>query len=299
MLFRSGKWLLLDEVNLAAAETLERVAGVLESGGSVALTEKGEAEPVPRHPSFRVFAAMNPPTDFGKKELPASIRSRMTELYVPSLSDPADLQLVVLQALRPVMPHPPVQPIVTFYQAALAAAESALLDGAGQRPQFSLRTLCRALGYTARMLSTYGLERSLYDAFHMNFVTQLQQQHQPAAEALILRHLLPKKQKGGAHGVVRPPPAAPNRKSGQEVPPQKIKSGSRSPPVIIGLLSTRAASAAASCLAATSLRFLSCERLSRKNSSRSSSSSSLLMYSTVLPMRGMTKIGRASCRERV
>ena len=38
------------------------------------------------------------------------------------------------------------------------------------------------------MLSTYGLERSLYDAFHMNFVTQLQKQHQPAAEALILRH---------------------------------------------------------------------------------------------------------------
>ena len=64
------------------------------------------------------------------------------------------------------------------------------------------------------MLSTYGLERSLYDAFHMNFVTQLQQQHQPAAEALILRHLLPKKQKGGAHGGVRPPPAAPPRPQG-------------------------------------------------------------------------------------
>ena len=48
----------------------------------------------------------------------------------------------------------------------------------------------------------------------MNFVTQLQQQHQPAAEALILRHLLPKKQKGGAHGVVRPPPAAPPRPQG-------------------------------------------------------------------------------------
>ena len=45
------------------------------------------------------------------------------------------------------------------------------------------------------------------------------------------------------------------------MPPQKIKSGSLSPPVIIELLSARAASAAASCLAATSLRFLSCERL--------------------------------------
>ena len=41
------------------------------------------------------------------QELPASIRSRMTELYVPSLSDPADLQLVVLQAL---LPEPEPQP---------------------------------------------------------------------------------------------------------------------------------------------------------------------------------------------
>ena len=127
---REGHWLLLDEVNLAAAETLERVAGVLEAGGSVALTEKGEAEVVPRHPNFRVFGAMNPPTDFGKKELPASIRSRMTEVYVPALSDAADLQLVVVQSLRAVMAHPPVAPIVTFYQAALQAAEKELLDGA-------------------------------------------------------------------------------------------------------------------------------------------------------------------------
>ena len=60
------------------------------------------------------------------------------------------------------------------------------------------------------MLSAYGLERALYDGFHMNFVTQLQQHHQPAAEALILRHLLPKKQKGGAHGLLRPRSAGPS-----------------------------------------------------------------------------------------
>ena len=37
---------------------------------------------------------MNPPTDFGKKELPAGIRSRLTELYVPRLSS-AEARLVI------------------------------------------------------------------------------------------------------------------------------------------------------------------------------------------------------------
>ena len=83
---REGQWLLLDEMNLAAAETLERVAAVLEEGGSIALTERGEASEVPRHPNFRLFGAMNPPTDFGKKELPAGIRSRFTEIFVEPIT---------------------------------------------------------------------------------------------------------------------------------------------------------------------------------------------------------------------
>ena len=45
---RQGHWLLLDEINLASAETLQRLAGLLE-GGSVTLAEKGEADAVPRH----------------------------------------------------------------------------------------------------------------------------------------------------------------------------------------------------------------------------------------------------------
>ena len=35
------------------------------------LRERGDAEPVPRHPHFRLFAAMNPATDAGKRDLPA------------------------------------------------------------------------------------------------------------------------------------------------------------------------------------------------------------------------------------
>lgn len=40
---REGWWLLLDEINLAPPEVLERVAGLLEgAGGSVLLVERGD-----------------------------------------------------------------------------------------------------------------------------------------------------------------------------------------------------------------------------------------------------------------
>lgn len=35
---------------------------------------------VPRHPSFRLLAAMNPATDAGKRDLPAPLRNRFTEV---------------------------------------------------------------------------------------------------------------------------------------------------------------------------------------------------------------------------
>jgi len=76
---KQGHWLLIDEINLAPAETLERLSGLLESpAGSVVLTERGDILPVERHPDFRLFACMNPPTDVGKKDLPDALRSRST-----------------------------------------------------------------------------------------------------------------------------------------------------------------------------------------------------------------------------
>lgn len=47
-------------------QALERLAGLLESPtGSVVLTERGDDAPLPRHPGFRLLAAMNPATDAG------------------------------------------------------------------------------------------------------------------------------------------------------------------------------------------------------------------------------------------
>lgn len=110
---KKGHWILLDEINLAAAETLECLSGLLEgSAGSLVLLDRGDTgepgglsgsslllrvcfssigfalifcnrylcilptEPLVRHPDFRLFACMNPATDVGKRNLPLGLRNR-------------------------------------------------------------------------------------------------------------------------------------------------------------------------------------------------------------------------------
>ncbi len=46
-------------------QALERIAGLLEGGGSIVLSERGDMVPITRHPNFRLLAAMNPATDSG------------------------------------------------------------------------------------------------------------------------------------------------------------------------------------------------------------------------------------------
>lgn len=61
---KNGEWILLDEVNLAPPEILQRVIGVLENErGSLCLAERGDIEYIHRHPNFCMFACMNPATE--------------------------------------------------------------------------------------------------------------------------------------------------------------------------------------------------------------------------------------------
>ena len=56
---RRGDWILLDEVNLASPDTLECLSSLVASpNSSVVLTERGDLEPIPRNPDFRIFACM-------------------------------------------------------------------------------------------------------------------------------------------------------------------------------------------------------------------------------------------------
>ncbi|KKA28111.1 hypothetical protein TD95_002319 [Thielaviopsis punctulata] len=177
---RNGDWILLDEINLASADTLESIADLLTDSTempSILLSETGEIERITAHPNFRVFAAMNPATDVGKRDLPIGIRSRFTEIYVNSPdSSHKDLLEIVKSYLRPgsVKDEQAADDITRLYlQTKTLATEKRLVDGANEVPHFSLRTLTRVLDYVVHVAPVYGLRRSLFEGFSMGFLTLL------------------------------------------------------------------------------------------------------------------------------
>ncbi|PKI73659.1 hypothetical protein CRG98_005900 [Punica granatum] len=188
---RNGEWILLDEVNLAPAETLQRIGGVLEGEGSLCLAERGDVRFIRRHPNFRIFACMNPATDAGKRDLPHSIRSRFTELFIDDLLDDGDLSVFVSKFVEEnQLKEDIVKRIVRFYRAAKKDSEEKLQDGANQKPQYSLRSLFRALEYTRKAKRSFTFEKALYDGFCMFFLTLLDRPSGKIMERMILSYLL-------------------------------------------------------------------------------------------------------------
>ncbi|CAB0039345.1 unnamed protein product [Trichogramma brassicae] len=177
---KEGYWILLDEINLANSDTLECLSGLLEGAcGSLSLLERGDREPIKRHPDFTIFACMNPATDVGKKELPVGLRNRFTEFYVDELEESSDLLLLVNDYLKEL--HLPINKhtaIVKFYLSVRSEATHYLFDGTAHKPVYSLRTLCRALSVAAANPCITVL-RSLYEALCLSFLTQLDHKSYP------------------------------------------------------------------------------------------------------------------------
>ncbi|XP_023288825.1 midasin [Orussus abietinus] len=211
---REGYWVLLDEINLANAETLECLSGLLEgSSGSLSLLERGDKELIKRHPDFTVFACMNPATDVGKKELPVGLRNRFTEFYVDELTEEVDLQLLVGSYLSEMnLPTSKQEALVKFYLNVRREAVISLFDGTGHKPHYSLRTLCRALGIAATNPCGAVL-RSLYEAFCLSFLTQLDHNSYPIVDTMIIRAILDNKT---AKAVLRSPIPKPTHEPDEE-----------------------------------------------------------------------------------
>ncbi|XP_017784384.1 PREDICTED: midasin [Nicrophorus vespilloides] len=187
----NGYWVLLDEINLANAETLECLSGLLEGAeGSLNLLENGEKKPIKRHPNFTLFACMNPSTDVGKKDLPVGLRNRFTEFFVDELIDRNDLILMVNSYLEAQSIGPEkVENIVKFYLNVRKESLLSLSDGLGHKPHFSLRSLCRALAVASK--NPCGVfTRSLYEAFCLSFLTQLDANSYKAVEKMIVKYII-------------------------------------------------------------------------------------------------------------
>lgn len=96
---RKGDVFLLDEISLADDSVLERLNSVLEPSRTVVLAERGgddlEHPAIHAAEGFQLIATMNPGGDYGKKELSPALRNRFTEIWVPSVDNRDDLQLIV------------------------------------------------------------------------------------------------------------------------------------------------------------------------------------------------------------
>ncbi|OKL62401.1 hypothetical protein UA08_03002 [Talaromyces atroroseus] len=194
---RNGEWVLLDEINLATPDILENIASLLHHGDeglpSVLLSEAGDVERVYGHPDFRIFGAMNPATDAGKRDLAPGLRSRFTEIYVHSPDADFDDLLGLIQTyLGNLTQSDPrlASDIASLYLATKKlTAENKLTDGAGQRPHFSIRTLVRSLIYIVDHVHIYGLRRAAYEGFCMSFLTLLSQESEKLVVPLIEKHI--------------------------------------------------------------------------------------------------------------
>ena len=188
---KNGWWVLLDEINLACPEVLECLNGMLDqSTDSVLLTDTYTNVPIKKNENFHIFACMNPALDIGKKRLPQGIENRFTEIFVHELTQTQDLRILVsdyLQAMSPSVEI--VNNIVEFYIQVLNLATEKLVDGSGHKPHFSLRSLCRALRYTATN-PCCNITHSIYEGICMSFLTQLNQESYNIVETLAQRLIL-------------------------------------------------------------------------------------------------------------
>ncbi|OQD75534.1 hypothetical protein PENDEC_c007G04111 [Penicillium decumbens] len=194
---RNGEWVLLDEVNLASPDTLENIASLLHHGSegspSVLLSEAGDVERVFGHPDFRIFGAMNPATDAGKRDLPPGLRSRFTEFYVHSPdADLNDLLALIEKYLGnlTLSDRRAAPDLAQLYmEVKKLSNENKLTDGAGQRPHFSIRTLVRALIYVIDHTGIYGLRRAIFEGFSMSFLTVLGSESERSLIPLVEAHI--------------------------------------------------------------------------------------------------------------
>ena len=161
---------------------------------SVVLTERGDLEPIERHPDFRLFACMNPATDVGKKDLPPGLRMRFSEIYSPPPDDDSEaLVAIVKQYLGDAVAsdRSAILDVAEFYMSMKALSRAReIVDGTNTPPHFSMRTLARALTFAVDVAPTFGLRRGLYEGCLMTFTMSLNNPSMEIAGSLSTKHLL-------------------------------------------------------------------------------------------------------------
>ncbi len=138
---KRGEVLLLDEVNLAKPEVLERLNSLFDNSKNLTLTEHRN-EPVTPHENFRVFATMNPASYAGRAKLSKAMRSRWTTLEVQGLTQ-ADITQILKARYGDAIPEAELAKLVAAHDALAKAADDGNIGRASGGLAYSLRNLNR------------------------------------------------------------------------------------------------------------------------------------------------------------
>lgn len=107
---RQGHWVVLDELNLAEPQVLERLNPVLEQPPTLVLSENGGEQfgahgDVPIHDAFRVFATMNPAEYSGRSVLSPAFRDRFALWNILATPSEAELRALLARLVHGVQPE--------------------------------------------------------------------------------------------------------------------------------------------------------------------------------------------------
>jgi midasin (ATPase involved in ribosome maturation) len=115
---------------------------------------------------------------------------RFSEFYVDEIEDREDLSIIVNAYLSGCASTLPVDSVVSLYLETRALSSSVLLDGSGQHPHYSVRSLVRALSYCRVNVGMFGFQRALYEGFCMSFGTPLEKESRDKLVCTLLLTLL-------------------------------------------------------------------------------------------------------------
>lgn len=220
---RHGRWVVLDELNLAEPQILERLNPVLEQPPTLQLSEHagerfGDGADVPVADSFRIFATMNPAEFSGRSVLSPAFRDRFCLWNVLEAPGETEYRALLARLVHGVQPEftfdgvvwraadaDPVHPglatqpgvdglldaIASFH---VAVAASAGADGAAEvgrsrreRYVFTRRTLLAAMSLCDRMVAG---GRAIADAVREALELVYLQRVQPGPDRQALRTAL-------------------------------------------------------------------------------------------------------------
>jgi midasin len=139
---RRGEVLLIDEINLARPDVLERLNSLLDDDREIRLTEHRN-EIIRPNRSFRIFATMNPASYQGRARLSAAVMSRWDHLYTQGLST-EDLTLIMREKFGNQIPDGELAKLITAHEALSRAADDGTIGATQGGIAFSLRNLVRA-----------------------------------------------------------------------------------------------------------------------------------------------------------